>query len=239
MRFPQLFPLLCLVLFCAVSISRADSAATEPSTDDPPMPAAAAPAYLAIGKGLSLQLKLVRQTVADLKLDAATGEQAAALVDDCKGKLDALIHQIQTGNYPSNKSVLAIPSDLRQARSRLYELIGPEQSKLLDEKLQSLRGQARQKIGELRNMVDDLKLSPPEQTNCESALKSADVDVEKLPSTDVSGDEYDRSRAQMNKIFGDVHDHLAAILSQQEKTELGPRFAQLARPATAPSASGT
>ncbi|MDP9172333.1 MAG: hypothetical protein M3O30_00505 [Planctomycetota bacterium] len=217
----------------------ADAPATQPTGDDPLIPAAAVPSYLSIGKGLALQLRLVRQTVDDLKLPAPTGTTADAMVDQCISDLNRVITQLKSGNLPSNSSVMAVPGKLRESRAKLYDFLGPDQSKLLDERMQSLRGQARLKIGELRLMLQDLKLTNDQQHRLSNVLSTTDASVEQLPATDVQGTEYDKARAQMNEIFAEVHDCVAAILSPDEQTELGPRFAQLARATTAPSGSGT
>src|SRR5450432_3023392 len=105
--------ILILILSTAVCIAKADAPSTQPASDDPPMPALMAPSYLAIGKGLSLQLKLVRKTLDDLNLDAATKKPADTMVENCKTNLDSLIRQIQSGNLPPAKIVQAVPQNLK------------------------------------------------------------------------------------------------------------------------------
>jgi hypothetical protein len=232
--------ILIVLSFCCVipleSLANADTPATQPADDGPPVPAALAPSYLAIGQTLSMQLDLFKRAIADLKLDDAVRRQANAMVDQSRAEINSLIQQMKSGNMPSNARVTAIPENLRSGRAKLFDLIGPEQTRLLQEELQSMRGQGRQKIGELRSMLTDLTLTTTQKQQCDACMVDADSAVEKLSAHDLQGDEYDKSHAQMSQIFATIHDRLATVLSEAQKQELGPRFAQLSRPATGPSA---
>jgi hypothetical protein len=196
-----------------------------------------APSYIQIGRELSLRLALVRRTLAELTLNDSTRSTANALVDSQQKEIDLLVSQMQSGQMPSNRRVLAVPENLKAARQKLYETIGPAESALLDEMLASLRGEARATLGKLRLMLENLHAPQSEEQNWENILAQADADAENLPKRDLHGDEYDRQRAIMNQLLVHTHDQLETILTPQQLTQLGPRFEQLAadRPSTAPS----
>jgi hypothetical protein len=231
------FALWLLALWVGTGRVFADAPATDPSVDDPPAPAAMAPTYLALGKDLRLRLILVRRTLDDLSLDPSIKQQAEQLVDSAKAEIQYLIGEIQAGRMPSNQRLMAVPTNLRAARAKLMQIIGPDQGQLLDEKLQSLRGEARQEIGQLRQGLEDLKPAADEQGQCDTILAETDKAVESLPDTDEVGDDYARDRQKMNDLFSSTHDRLAAVLSPGEQTALGPRFSEMAAktPATQPS----
>ena len=96
--------------------------------------------------------------------------------------------------------------------------------------MSSLRGEARWRIGQLRNGLDELKMSDDRIRQCEAILAAAQPAVEKLPAEQLDGDLYDKSRQQMNSLFAHVHAHLAAILSGDEQARSGPRLSSLAGP---------
>jgi hypothetical protein len=192
--------------------------------------------YMAIGKDLSLRLQLVRQTLDDLTLDPKIRARARQIVDGPKAELDSAIDDMRAGRMPSSKRIFAVPETLRQSRAQLFALIGDQQAKLLDQKLRSLRGEARWRIGQLRNGLDDLNMPDARTRQCDSILAGTDAAAEKLPADDLDGDQYDKGRQQMNGLLAGVHDRLAAILSPDEQTRLGARLSNLAatNPATQP-----
>jgi hypothetical protein len=144
-RASRLRGLLILVLSIGTGVGLAcgDTPATQPNTDDPPVAAAMAPSYIAVGKDLSLRLALVRRTLDDLTLDPPTRTQANDLLQACEKEVDGLIKQMENGPMPSSRKVLGIPVYLRTQRNQLYQIIGAEQSQALDEMLRSLRGEGR------------------------------------------------------------------------------------------------
>jgi hypothetical protein len=215
---------------------RADAPTTAPAADDPPAPAALAPMYLSIGRDISLRLLLVRQTLDDLNLDPAIRSQAQQLIERPKRELDQALDQMQAGHMPSAKRVYSVPDILRTSRVALFALIGQQQAQLLEEKMSSLRGEARWRMGQLRNGLEDLKLSADRARRCDAILAAARPAAEKLPASQLDGQQYDRNRRQMNDLLAWVHDHLAAILSIDEQARLGQRFSDLAdlQPTTRP-----
>jgi len=227
-----------IVLIAALAITpvRADGPTTAPSSDDPPAPAALAPMYLAIGKDISLRLRLVRQTLCELKLEPGILAQAQRLIDDPKRDLDSALDQMQAGHMPSAKRIYSVPDILRSAREQLFALIGQQQARLLEEKMSSLRGEARWRIGQLRNGLDGLKLSDDCSRRCEAILAAAQPAIEKLPAGELDGDQYDRNRKHMNALLAWIHDGLATVLSADEQALLGQHFSGLAnaQPTTRP-----
>jgi hypothetical protein len=214
----------------------ADGPTTAPAADDPPAPAALAPMYLSIGRDISLRLLLVRQTLDDLNLDPAIRAQAQQLIERPKRELDQALDQMQAGHMPPASRVYSVPDVLRSAREKLFALIGEQQAQLLEEKMSSLRGEARWRIGQLRNGLEELKLSAVRARRCDAILAAAQPTAEKLPASQLDGQQYDRNRQRMNDLLAWVHDHLAAILSIDEQTRLGQRFSGLAdlQPTTRP-----
>jgi hypothetical protein len=226
----RLLAALFALIACCAATSLADAPATAPSADDPPAPAALAPTYLSIGKDISLRLQLVRQTLDELKLDPGMLVQAQQIIDVPRRELDGALDQMEAGHMPPASRVYSVPDVLRTAREKLFALIGEQQAGLLQEKMSSLRGEARWRIGQLRNGLDELKMSDDRIRQCEAILTSAQPAVEKLPAEQLDGDLYDKSRRQMNSLFANVHAHLAAILSGDEQARLGPRLSSLAGP---------
>lgn len=231
----KVFLWLAAVFFAGRAVL-ADAPATQPSADDTPAPAEMAPTYLKVGKDLRLRLSLVRRTLDELTLDAATRQQADQLVDSCKADLQYLIGEIEAGRMPPVQRVMAIPGNLRAARAKLMQIIGPDQGQLLDEKLQSLRGEARKDIGQLRQGLEDLKCPPNQIKDYNTILDEADKGVESLPDTEETGDDYARDRAKMNDLLAKTHDRLMQVLSADQQAGLGEHFSQLVNgAATEPS----
>jgi hypothetical protein len=231
-------PVIPIVMFAALATTPlwADGPSTAPSSEDAPAPAAMAPMYISIGKDISLRLQLVRNTLDELNLDPAILAQARRLIDAPKTELDLAIDQMRVGRMPSFKRILAVPQTVRQVRIQLFALIGDQQARLLDQKLRSLRGEARWRIGQLRNGLVDLQLSDVCARQCDSILVSADPAVEKLPPDELDGDQYDKKRERMNNILANIHDRLVAILGPDEQARLGARLSGLAcaQPTTRP-----
>ncbi len=197
-----------------------------------------APTYVAIGKDLSLRVELVRRTLDDLTLDQQIRRRADQIIDAAADELKDLLAEIQAGRMPPAQRLSAVPANLRSARDQLMEVIGPRQGQLLEEKLRSLRGEARAQIGRLRQGLTDLKTSADERQSCDAILTHAEGVVEKLPDFDLQGDDYARARQSMIEVFTSTHDKLARVLTAQEQMQLGARFAELASTgsATRPSA---
>lgn len=225
---------LIAVFACGAAAALADVPATAPSVDDAPAPAALAPMYLAVGRDISLRLQLVRQTLSELKLDPGMLAQAQRVIDGPKRELDSALDQMQAGHMPPARRVYSVPDILRQARTQLFALIGQEQAQLLEAKMSSLRGEARWRIGQLRNALDELKLPIDRARQCDAVLAAAVPAAEKLPAGELDGDQYDQSRRQMNQILFGIHERLTALLSSDEQARLGPRLTDLATPTTTP-----
>jgi hypothetical protein len=213
---------------------------TAPSADDAPAPAAMASTYISIGKELRLRVALIRRTLGDLTLDAATRQKAQQILDSADSQLQAILAEVEAGHMPGYRRLMAIPDDLRTAHAKLLAAIGPEQSELLQEKLRSLRGEARMQLDWLQQQLLELKLSNDVERPCDAVLTKADAAVDKLPDCEVEGNQYASERAEMNKLLAMVHDGLAKVLSTAEQSRLGPHFAELAAkgPSTQP-ASGS
>jgi hypothetical protein len=221
--------LLFFVLSIGTSVGLAcgDTPATQPDTDDPPVVAAMAPAYIAVGKDLSLRLALVRRTLDDLTLDPPTRTQANDLLQACEKEVDGLIKQMENGPMPSSREVLGIPVYLRTQRNQLYQIIGTEQSQALDEMLRSLRGEGRSTLGHIRLALLELTPPPLKMSECDTVISTAEQKVEALPRTDLPADQYDAGRQNLDAILNSVRDKLSGILSADEITRLGPRFGEL------------
>jgi hypothetical protein len=213
---------------------------TDPSAVDPPAPAAMAPSYISIGQELRLRVALVRRTLDDLSLDPAIRQQADRIVDAEDADLKKLLADVQSGQMPGYHRLMSVPDDLRACRAKLMVVIGPQKGELLQEKLRSLRGEARGQCGWLCQQIDELNLSAPENRLCQQILGGTEVAVEKLPDSDVSGDQYAAARNAMDAIFTRAHDALTKVLSAAEQSRLGPHFAQLdaQSASTQPSAGG-
>jgi len=231
------FAVLILGILLVISTAGAEPA-TMPSTDDPPAPAAMAPTYISIGEQLRLRVALIRRTLGDLTLDAATRQRANQIIDSADDDLKAILAEVEAGHMPGYRRLMAVPDNLRMAHAKLLAAIGPEQSELLQEKLRSLRGEARMQLDWLQQQLLDLKLSNDIERPCDAILTNADAAVDKLPDCEVEGTQYASERAEMNKLFAMVHDGLAKVLSAAEQSRLGPHFAELAAkaPATQPAA---
>jgi hypothetical protein len=216
-----------------------DTAPASPATQpvEIPVPVAAIPTYIAMGKDLAARLQIIRQTVDELSLDPATKKSADALVDAADTKIQTLLANARAGKIPSYQQVLAVPAEIKTARQNLLDLIGPDQTALLNEKMQSVRGEARLRIAQIKQMLDDLNLPAPAQTQCRAILQNIAKSVEELPASSQQPDDYTASRQKMESLFVGAHDELATILTPAEQSELGPRFDQLAagRPTTQPA----
>jgi hypothetical protein len=201
------------------------------------VPAAAIPTYVAMGKDLAVRLQIIRQTVDELTLDPATKKSADALVDGASAKIETMLANTRAGRIPSYQQVLAVPAEIKAARQNLLNLIGPDQTALLNEKMQSVRGEARLRIVKIKQMLDDLNLPTPEQVQCNAILQNIAKSVEQLPANSQQLGDYTASREKMESLFTGVHDELATVLTPAEQSELGPRFDQLAagRPTTQPA----
>jgi hypothetical protein len=230
--------LVIVILGVLLPISTLSGQTTAPSPAiDPPAPVAMSPAYISIGKELRLRLALIRRTLADLPLDPATLERASRIVDSADADLKELLTEIQSGRMPGYHRLMSVPDNLRAARVNLLTALGPDQSDLLQEKLRSLRGEARNQINWLRQQLADLNLSDAPRQSCDRILTETAAAAEKLPDMDVQGDQYAKARADMNGLFARAHDALSEVLSAGEKLRLGPQFAELAArpPATQPA----
>src|SRR5277367_3675396 len=149
-----------VILALLLTISSARGQATMPSpADDPPAPAAMAPSYMSIGKELRLRLALIRRTLNDLSLDAAIRQRDNQILDSADSDLQQLLAEIQSGRMPGYHRLMSVPDNLRAARANLLAVIGPDQSDLLQEKLRSLRGEARNQLNWLHQQLSDLNLS--------------------------------------------------------------------------------
>jgi hypothetical protein len=234
------FAAIILALLLTISTVRGQTTTPSPA-DDPPAPAVMAPSYLSIGKELRLRLALIRRTLNDLSLDAAVKQRANQIIDSSDAQLKELIADIQSGRMPGYHRLMSVPDNLRAARANLLAVIGPDQGDLLDEKLRSLRGEARNQLDWLHQQLSDLNLSDGAERPCDKILSETDAAVEKLPDMDLQGDQYVRARAAMDKLFVRAHDALAKVLSAGQLMRLGPHFAELAaRPAaTTQPASGS
>jgi hypothetical protein len=216
----------------AISSARGQTTMTSPA-DDLPAPAAMAPSYISIGKELRLRLALMRRTLNDLSLDAAIKQRANQIVDSSDADLQQLLAEVQSGRMPGYHRLMSVPDKLRAARASILAIIGPDQSDLLEEKLRSLRGEARNQLSWLHQQLSDLSLSDSAERPCEKILAETDAAVEKLPDMDVQGDQYASARAAMDKLFARAHDALAKVLTTGELMRLGPHFAELAARPTA------
>lgn len=217
-----------LIAFLGINL-RAQT--TQPS-DDTPVSPAMAPTYIAIGRQLCMRLDITRRTVDDLKLDPQIAAQADQLIGNSKNQITDLLNQFRTGPMPPTRVVQSIIPNLRAARQRLYDLIGPEQTQKLQNMLQSLRGEARDNLGRLRLMLEDLHLPDAENQKCQSILSDADAQVESLPEQNVQGNEYDQAHQKMTDLLSNLHTRLCTILTDSQREQLGARFAQLAQPST-------
>jgi hypothetical protein len=186
----------------------ADSPATQPDMNDPPVPAAMAPSYIAIGKDLSLRLSLVRRTVDELTLDPATKTQADELLNSCSKEVDDMVSEMTSGPMPSSRKVLGIPVELRGQRNQLYEIIGTQQGQSLDEMLRSLRGEGRSTLGHIDLMFQEMTPLPGAMDKCEAVISGAQEEVERLPRTDLPADQYDSGRESLDGILNSVHQRI-------------------------------
>jgi hypothetical protein len=206
------------------SIAWGDTPTTQEDADDPPVAAALVPTYIAIGRDLSLRLVLMRKTLNDLTLDASTRLQAADLLQGCQKEVDGLVTELMNGELPSSRNVLRVPGDLRTKRGQLYQIIGTDQSQLLDEMLSSLRGEARSTLGHVLLMVESLNPPAAQIEKCKSILSSADAKAEALPHLDLSPQDYDAQRQKMDAMLNSVRDDLTKTLTPEEMDRLGPKF---------------
>jgi hypothetical protein len=195
---------------------------TAPSPDDAPAPAAMAPTYIAIGKELLLRVSIVRRTLDDLVLDAQVRKHATQILDDAEKSLRQLVQAVELGNMPTYGSIMAVPQNMRAAHENLLTVIGPDQAQLLDEKLRSLRGEARGEIAKIRQELDDKNLPGKSKHVCDAALADADAAIEKLPDTDVEGDQYAADRQAMDHLVAKTRDDLAKVLASIEQSKLDP-----------------
>jgi hypothetical protein len=240
---PKYLPTSAFIAFALFAIiaaptAKADDAAPAPATQpaEIPVPAAAIPTYVAMGKDLAARLQIIRQTVDELPLDPAAKKSADALVDAANAKIQTMLDSARAGKIPSYQQVLAVPAEIKTARQNLLDLIGPDQAALLNEKMQSVRGEARLRIVQIKQMPDDLNLSAAVQTQCDAILQNIASSAEQLPANSQQGDASTASRQKMETLFAGAHDQLATILTPAQQSELGPRFDQLAagRPTTQP-----
>jgi hypothetical protein len=232
MKLSPLFVALLLIL----PTPRTRAQTTAPA--DSPAPAAMAPTYLNFGEQLSLRLGLVRQTLGELSLDPAVLNQANQIVDSANADLKQLMVQIQSGNMPGMHRLMAVPDNLRAAREKLLAVIGPDQASLLQEKLRSLRGEARAQLAWLDQQIADLNLPSSVDVHCQSILKDCQSSACNLPDTDIQGDQYAAARTQMNQLFIKAHAELSQFLSESDEARLGDRFAAMASPTTQPISGG-
>jgi hypothetical protein len=185
-------------------------------------PAAMAPAYLAVGKELRLRVALIRRTIDELGLDESVRKQAQQIIDSSDDQLRRLMADVAAGKMPAYETIMAVPQEMRAAHEKLLALIGPEKAQLLEEKLRSLRGEARARLGKLRQDIDDLQLGAKIRGMCNGIISEADAAVEKLPDTDVEGDAYESGRQAMDGLFTRARVALAKVLSPVEVSRLYP-----------------
>jgi hypothetical protein len=233
------FAAIILALSLAISSARGQTTTTSPA-DDPPAPASMAPSYVSIGNGLRLRLALFRRTLNDLSLEPAIKQRANKILDAADDDLKELLAEVRSGRMPGYHRLMTVPDRLRAARDSLLALIGPDQGELLQEKLRSLRGEARNQLNWLHQQLSDLNLPDGTEHSCEKILTETETAAEKLPDTDVQGDQYAKARAAMDKLFARAHDGLAKLLNADELARLGSHFADLAaRPPTTQPAPGS
>jgi hypothetical protein len=216
-----------LVLAIAMFASLGMGATTAPSADDAPAPAAMAPMYLVVGKNLLVRVELIRRTLNDLTLDRDHRQRADEIIDAVSRDLTYLMGEVEAGRMPPAKRIAAVPMNLQIARAKLTEVIGPEQNQLLLEKLRSVRGEARREIGQVREALDDLKISGSEKRACSMCVAGADAGAEKLPDCDLEGEQSAKARQSMNDLMNWTHDELGRVLTPAEQSQLGACFAEL------------
>jgi hypothetical protein len=193
-----------------------------PSTGQAIAPTAMAPAYLAVGKELRLRVALIRRTIDELGLDESVRTQAHQIIDSTDDQLRRLMADVAAGKMPAYETIMAVPQEMRAAHEKLLALIGPEKTQLLEEKLRSLRGEARARLGKLRQDIDDLTLAGKIRGLCDGIISQADAAVEKLPDTDEEGDAYEAGRQEMEQLFAHARVALAKVLSPIEVSRLYP-----------------
>ena len=135
-----------------------------------------------------------------------SNSDANQILDSADDDLKQLLAEVQSGRMPGYHRLMSVPDKLRAARANLLAVIGPDQSDLLQEKLRSLRGEARNQLDWLHQQISDLNLPDGTERPCEKILAETDAAVEKLPDMDVQGDQYARARAAMDKLFARAHD---------------------------------
>jgi hypothetical protein len=212
-----------LGILLTISIAGAQ---TQPA-EDAPAPAAMAPTYISIGQELLLRVTLIRRTLDDLKLAPEQRKSALALIGGAEDEVRSLLAKVEAGQMPPQRMLLSVPADLRAAHAKLLAILGPEQSDLLQEKLRSLRGEARAQIAWLGQHLSDLHLSKKIEAACRGILADAAAGAEKLPDCEVEGDAYASARQAMKRLLAMAHDDLAKVLSAADQETLGPRFAEL------------
>jgi hypothetical protein len=213
----------------------ADEPATQPDADDPPVSAEIAPTYIAIGRDVSLRLSLLRRTLDDLTLEPSVRTQANQLVESLRKEVDGMVTQMCDGPMPSCRMVLSEPGNLRAGKQALDQIIGPDQSTLLDEMLRSLRGEARSTLGHVRLLLENLKDEPDQLKTCMVILRGADAEAESLPHTDVPDADYDAQHKRLDDLLMSVRNKLTSVLSPADLARLGPKFDQLLPPPPAPA----
>ena len=218
MKVPGFF----LIAVLAAAPAFAELPATAPSPDDAPAPAAMAPTYIAIGRELLLRVAIVRRTLGDLSLDAQIRKQATQILDDAEKSLRQMTQAVESGNMPTYGAISAVPQNMRAAHEKLLAILGPQNAQLLDEKLRSLRGEARGEVAKLRQELDDKNLSTKAKCGCDAVLADADSAVEKLPDIDVEGDQYAADRQAMDHLVAKVRDQLATVLAPIEQSKIDP-----------------
>jgi hypothetical protein len=204
-----------------LSTARAEPA-TAPSPDDALAPAAMAPTYIAIGKELLLRVAIVRRTLGELTLDSQIRRDAAQILDDADKGLHQLLHDVEAGNMPTYASIMAVPQNMRASHEKLLTVIGPDQAKLLDEKLRSLRGEARGELAKLRQELDDKTLTAKTKHACDTLLADADTAANKLPDKDVEGDQYTADRQSMDHLIAGARNEIAKLLAPVEQSKVDP-----------------
>jgi hypothetical protein len=215
-----------LTLALAAAIVRAETT-TAPSPEDLPAPAAMAPTYITIGKELLVRVAIIRETLADLSLAPQVRKNATQILDNAEANVDKLLHDVQSGNMPTCGTIMAVPQNMRAAHEKLLATIGPDQSQLLDEKLRSLRGEARGQLAQLAQEINDKNPAGKVKDTCSRILTDAQTEAEKLPDTDVEGDQYAADRQ--------VLDHLLAKVRQDMSKALAPADQSKADPTTQPT----
>jgi hypothetical protein len=196
--------------------------ATAPSPEDQPAPVAMAPTYLAIGKELLVRVAIIRQTLGDLSLSDPVRKNATQVLDDAEGNVRKLLHDVESGNMPTQGAIAAVPENMRAAHAKLLATIGSDQSALLEQNLRSLRGEARGQLAQLAQDISDKNLTGSAKDACDKLLAEAEGEARKLPATDGEGDQYIADRKAMEQMMTKTDEDCAKVLGPVEQSNANP-----------------